>query len=190
MTDLSRRSFLAASAGTLASAWLLADAAGLVAAGEHAARATRAIPPLPFEFLTPADAADIEAAAAQIIPTDETPGAREARVVYFIDKSLATWGTSQRAPFRRGLGELRKRARAHGASSFAALTDAQQHAVMASLERDRHAFFFTLRGATLTGMLANPEHGGNHEKSGWKLIGFTDQFSWAPPFGWYDANDR
>jgi hypothetical protein len=126
----------------------------------------------------------------QIIPTDDTPGAREARVVYFIDKSLATWARDQRPPFRRAVAELRKRARVHGAASFAALTEAQQHGVIAALEKDRHQAFQTMRGATIAGMLSNPEYGGNHEKSGWKLIGFNDQFSWAPPFGWYDANVR
>jgi gluconate 2-dehydrogenase gamma chain len=38
-------------------------------------------------------------------------------------------------------------------------------------------------------MLSNPEYGGNFNKMGWKLIGFDDRFSWAPPFGWYDANE-
>ena len=37
------------------------------------------------------DAADIDAACAQIIPTDATPGAREAKVVYFIDTALNTF---------------------------------------------------------------------------------------------------
>lgn len=190
MTDISRRSFLTASGGALAGAWLLADTAHLIASGAHAARAGRAMPALPFEYLNAADAADIEAATSQIIPTDDTPGAREARVVYFIDKSLATWARDQRPRFRRAVAELRKRARVHGAASFAALTEAQQHGVIAAMEKDRHPSFQTIRGATIAGMLSNPEYGGNHDKSGWKLIGFNDQFSWAPPFGWYDANVR
>ena len=190
MTEISRRTFLAASGGAVAGAWLLADAAHLLASGAHAARAGRAVPPLPFEYLNAADAADLEAAASQIIPTDETPGAREARVVYFIDKSLATWAKDQRPRFRGAVTELRKRARAQGATSFAALAEAQRHAVMVALEKDRHEAFQAIRGATIAGMLSNPEYGGNHGKSGWKMIGFNDQFSWAPPFGWYDANDR
>ena len=35
-------------------------------------------------------AAEIEAIAARIIPSDATPGAREAGVVYFIDRALST----------------------------------------------------------------------------------------------------
>ena len=191
MSPLNRRAFLAASGGTLAAAWLATDVAKLLAAGAHAAQAGRAHPPLPFEYLTPQDAADLEAATSQIIPSDGTPGAKEARVVYFIDKGLATWQKEQRGDFTKGLRELRKRAAAQsGAGNFASLTDEQQHAVIAALEKDRHPFFFALRGATIVGMFANPEYGGNFDKSGWKLLGFVDQFSWAPPFGWYDANAR
>ena len=85
MPDISRRQFIAATGVTAASIWLTAEARDVIAAGVHAAQAKH------FEVLSDADAADIEAAAAQIIPSDGgTPGAREARVVYFMDQSLAT----------------------------------------------------------------------------------------------------
>jgi len=74
------------------------------------------------------------------------------------------------------------------AATFARLTADQQRDVIASLEKDKHPFFFMLRGATVTGMFANPEYGGNANKAGWKLIGFDDRFSWAAPFGWYDSH--
>src|SRR6478609_4458460 len=104
MTDLSRRQFLAASGTAAAAIWIAAQSRDLLAAGLHAAQATR------FEVLTPADAADLDAATAQIIPTDATPGAREARVVYFIDKSLATFAKDQRPAFEKIAKELRARA--------------------------------------------------------------------------------
>lgn len=190
VTSTNRRTFLAGAGGALAAAWLATDVAKLLAAGEHAAAAGRQDPPPPFEYFNAADAAEIEAATAQIIPTDDTPGAREARVVYFIDKGLATWQKDQRGAFRTGIAELRRRARQRGGSSFAALTADQQRDVIASLEQDRHAFFNALRGATIVGMFAHPDYGGNFGKAGWQMIGFADQFSWAPPFGWYDANAR
>ncbi|HJQ19404.1 MAG TPA: gluconate 2-dehydrogenase subunit 3 family protein [Gemmatimonadaceae bacterium] len=206
MTDLSRRGFLAAAGGTVAGAWLAADAGKLLEAGAHAAAAVRAAhdgatPAL--LYLTAAQAADLDAAASQIIPTDDTPGAHEAGVVYFIDKSLATFAADQRAAITSGLAELHARVAKAGATQegaprvkrtvpsaalFAALASDQQREIIASLERDKHPFFFELRGATITGLLANPEYGGNVDKTGWKLIGFVDRFSWAPPFGWYDAH--
>jgi gluconate 2-dehydrogenase gamma chain len=184
MPDISRRQFLAASGGAAASIWVAAEARDLFAAGLHAAKATR------FEVLSDADGADLEAAASQIIPSDGTPGAREARVVYFIDKGLAGFAKQQRPMFEKGLKDLRARvAKAHpGAKSFAALTSAQQIAVLTAMEKEKAPFFDTLRFATVAGMLANPEHGGNANKVGWKMIGFVDQFSWSAPFGWYDRN--
>lgn len=190
MSSSSRRSFLVGAGGTLAAAWLATDVAKLLAAGEYAAAAGRRNPLPPFEYLKPDEAADLEAAASQIIPSDDTPGAKEARVVYFIDKALATWQKDQRDTFRKGIGELRKRARRHGTATFAALDHAQQQTVMAALDTENHPFFFALRAATIVGMFANPEYGGNFDKSGWKLLGFVDRFSWAPPFGWYDADAR
>ena len=38
----------------------------------------------------------------------------------------------------------------------------------------------------MLGMFSHPVHGGNYQKIGWKLIGYVDQYSWAPPFGYYD----
>jgi hypothetical protein len=38
----------------------------------------------------------------------------------------------------------------------------------------------------MMGMFSNPSYGGNHQKSGWKMIGFEDRFAWSPPFGYYD----
>jgi gluconate 2-dehydrogenase gamma chain len=180
---LSRRGFLAA-AGSAAAAWLAFESRDLLAAGRHAAEAQA------FEYLSPRDAADIEAASSEIIPSDATPGAREARVVYFIDRTLATFGKDQREVFQKGVKELRTRAakRRPGTTSFAALPPADRTAVIASLEKDKHPFFDALRGATIAGMFANPEYGGNHDKVGWKLIGFDDRFSWGAPFGWYDRN--
>jgi len=185
MPDITRRQFIAATGVTAASIWLTAEARDVIAAGVHAAQAKK------FEVLTEADAAEIEAAAAVIIPSDGgTPGAREARVIYFIDKSLATFAKDQRKAFEDGAKELRRRAakKQRGATSFAALNNAQQIAVIADMEKDQKSFFNTLRGGTIAGMFANPEYGGNYNKAGWAVLGFNDQFSWAAPFGWYDRN--
>lgn len=181
---LSRREFLTAAGATAAGAWPRFDVHDLIAAAAHAQHART------FAVLSAADAADLEAAAAQIMPSDGTPGAREARVIYFIDRSLATFAKDQRDLFKNGAKELRSRAAKmqRGATSFAALPDAQQHAVITSLQKDQHEFFRPLRVATMAGMFANPEYGGNYGKAGWKLIGFDDRFSWQAPFGWYDRN--
>jgi gluconate 2-dehydrogenase gamma chain len=184
MPEISRRRFLAVAGTAAASVWIATEARELFAAGAYAAQAKK------FEVFSATDAADIEAATAQILPTDDTPGAREARVVYFIDRSLTTFAKGQKKTFIDGAKELRKRAAQiqPGAKTFAALPADKQIAVIASLEKDKHEFFRALRQSTIVGMLASPEYGGNFEKTGWKWLGFNDQFSWAAPFGWYDRN--
>jgi hypothetical protein len=37
------------------------------------------------------------------------------------------------------------------------------------------------------GYLSRPEYGGNHNQAGWKLIGFQDEMTFDPPFGYYDS---
>jgi HAMP domain-containing protein len=197
--DLTRRAFLA-TGGAFAAAWLIAPADKLAETARYVANVRLDAPP-PFANLTADEAADLDAAMSAIIPTDDTPGAHEARCVYFVDQALGTWAKDQAPAIRAGIAELRKRAaqgggstqagapaNANAAATFAALGADQRHDVIAALEKDQHPFFNNLRGATITGWLASPEHGGNYNKVGWKSIGFIDQFSWAPPFGWYDAH--
>src|SRR5689334_4475687 len=102
----SRRDFLAASATALASLWLTADPQEVHASLRHAAHVARATQPVAFDVFTPEEAADVEAIASQIIPTDDSPGAREAKVVYFIDHSLANWAAPTKEDFSKGLAEL------------------------------------------------------------------------------------
>ena len=183
MSQPSRRNFLKLTGSAAATIWL-ADLEAVRSAGLYASTADS------FLVLSPADATDIEAACAQIIPTDDTPGAREAKVVYFIDKALDTFARDRRTVMVDGARLLRTKAAAikRGTRTFADLPDDLQVAVLQSMEKDKVPFFEELRGATIAGMLASPEHGGNFEKIGWTLIGFEDRFVWTAPFGWYDRD--
>ena len=71
-------------------------------------------------------------------------------------------------------------------ATFLALTPNEQIDAIGELERLEPDVFRDLRGVTMTGMFAHPEHGGNFGKIGWRLIGYEDRYSWAPPFGYYD----
>jgi gluconate 2-dehydrogenase gamma chain len=137
-------------------------------------------------LLGAADAADVEALTSQIVPSDDTPGAREAGVTYFIDRALGSFFAHWRESFQGGLAQFQAAARAAhpGAPSFAALTGDQQIAFLHTV--DNMPFFDQARLLTLCGMFSNPSYGGNRDKLGWKLIGFEDQHIFEPPFGWYD----
>lgn len=191
MSDaVSRREFVAA-VGSLSAAWLLADLGERKEAIDHAAHAvTQAQPSL--SVFTREQATEIEAITSRIIPTDDTPGAREAGVVYFIDRGLSTWAKDQLPVFTQGLEKLPRdvAAKFAGQSRFSALTADQQDEVLRSIEQT--PFFGTLRFATLVGMFSLPSYGGNRDFTGWKLIGQAETMEYKPPFGWYDtpANRR
>jgi gluconate 2-dehydrogenase gamma chain len=177
----SRRQFLSRSLAGLGSAWLSTHWPEILAAHEHARRAAQTDPPAKFEFFTPEQAAEVEAVAAQIIPTDETPGAREARVIYFIDRALATFDSDKQELYIKGLRELQDQCRQRLPSSekFSSMTAAQKIDILKTIEKSE--FFEAVRVHTIAGFFANPEYGGNRDQIGWKLIGFEDQFSYEPP---------
>jgi gluconate 2-dehydrogenase gamma chain len=139
-----------------------------------------------FAYLQPAAAADIEALASAIIPSDETPGAKEAGVIFFVDRALATFDQDKRGLYRDGLAAAQHRCRDlfPQSASIAGLSAAQRHELAASIEKTE--FFEQLRTHTIIGFLATPEWGGNWGQVGWKLIGFEDTGAYQPPFGYYD----
>jgi gluconate 2-dehydrogenase gamma chain len=188
VSTLSRRNFVAALGTGAATVWLTAEARDLLAAGQRAAAAAQA--QTPFKILTADQAAELDAATSRIVPSDGTPGAREANIVRFIDESLAGYGKDQRDEVTKLVTDLRRLAaeRRKGTKSFATLSPVDQDAVIATMEKTKGSRFGLLRAVTVTGMFANPEYGGNANKNGWKLLGFDDHFSWAAPFGWYDRN--
>ena len=182
----SRRSFLAGSAAGLSSSWIASNWSGILAAQEHAQNAAVSAP-RKFEFFSPEQAAEVEAVAAQIIPTDDTPGARESGAVYFIDRALTTFDRERQVVYTQGLPNLQAKTRElfPNATKFSGLHAEQQTQVLKAIEKT--PFFAQVRTHTITGFLANPEYGGNQNEAGWKLIGFDGKFRYEPPFGYYDA---
>ncbi len=182
----SRRSFLLSSGGWLTGAWLAAHWPAIADAAQQAAEASSAAAPPGFKFLSAADAADIDAIAAQIVPGGATPGAREAHAVHFIDRALATFFSDWAADFRAGLTEFQSAFHASNPtlSSFAKTAPEAQIAHLKTI--DKTAFFDTVRTLTLLGMFCAPKYGGNFQGSGWRMMGFADQHAFTPPFGYYD----
>jgi gluconate 2-dehydrogenase gamma chain len=186
--DLSRRSLLQAIAAVMAAAatpigWPeVASAMGQAHVGPPAGGEQK------ISFLSAAEAADVEAVAAQIVPTDDTPGAREAGAVYFIDRALSSFFSQLAVDYRAQLAafQVGYRERYPTIRSFAALTSPQQIAYLNDV--DQTPFFNTTRLLTLLGMFALPAYGGNRDAVGWKLMGFEDHHVFHPPFGYYDRD--
>lgn len=164
----------------------LATTADLEAAWQHAHQMASSAAPK-FEYLAAGAASEIEAITSQIIPSDGTPGAREAGVIYFIDRALATWDSAQRERYTKGMQQLQVlRNRMFPASaSLASLKEEEIQPLIASIEKSE--FFDLLRRHTAQGFLGAPSYGGNRNGVGWAHIGFEDKMSFQPPFGYYDA---
>ena len=186
----SRRAFLVHSVTGLNAAWVTANLPGILAAQEHARQAAESGKLPRLEVFTPAQAAEIEAITAQIIPTDETPGAREARCVYFIDRALSTFARGSQPAYLEGLKNLQAKTEQlyPGTSKFSALTAEQQIKTLTAIEKT--PFFNLVRTHTVIGFFARPEHGGNYDQIGWKLIGYDPSLNHKPPFGYYDAQPQ
>ncbi len=182
-----RRFLLQASLGT-GSAWLAANWPGVLAAAKHAHQAAQTSPPPQFEFLTAEQAAEAEAIAAQIIPTDDMPGAREAGVVYFMDRALHTFASDQQKPFVDALAQVQAKTRElfPEVGKFSAGSAEQQVAIFKAIEET--PAFGLFRFATIAGFLCDPARAGNRNEIGWKLIGLDSRRVFQPPFGYYDKD--
>jgi gluconate 2-dehydrogenase gamma chain len=141
-----------------------------------------------LRFFNADEATTIDALVAQIIPTDETPGAREMGVVRFIDYALVGFLSPLAVSFRAGLTDFETNYRGHhaGSDGFATLSVDQQIQWMHQVEHT--PFFESLQQLTVLGALTMPEYGGNRNGLGWQLIGFEDLHAFTPPFGYYDRD--
>lgn len=183
----SRRQFVIRSVTGISVAWLTLHWPAILAAHDHAHAVAQSDTPVAFQFFSPDWALEIEAVTAQIIPSDETPGAREAKVVHFIDRALVTFERDKQATYTQGLKDLENKTKSlfPQAEKFSGLSQAQQVQLLEAIEQSE--FFELLRVHTIMGFLARPDYGGNQGEVGWKLIGFENKGVYSPPFGYYDA---
>ena len=143
-----------------------------------------------FQILDPATAGEIEAIAAQIIPSSiDGAGAREAGVIYFIDRALSTFAADDVDKYRTGMLELQQKRQElfPDSTAIAVLSDEQQQTLVRAIEASD--FFDLLRTHTVLGFLGNPSYGGNRGGVGWEQIGFDNRMAYQPPFGYYDAEE-
>ena len=184
--ELNRRTFLQGSGTFFGSTLLRAGLPALAAASQAACTARDE--GAAFETITNAEAREIIAVAARIIPTTDTPGATEAGAVYFFDKALGSFfadrlefGRMQLAEFQSGIA-----AAYPGAGLFSDLDEADQDAYLK--QHEQSPFFQGARMLTIFGVFGMAKYGGNRDDIGWKLVGMDGPpHAWSYPFGYYDA---
>ena len=200
-----RRQFLLQSAGAATIAWANAQWPSILAAAQHAQESAKSAGKPHFEVLTTEQARNVEAIAAQIIPSDDLPGAGEAGVVFFIDRALKTFASDMLPVYEKGLVEVNQLTtqKFPTVKTFADATPEQQENIMTILgerlnppaggaRRRRQIasadFVQTIWQHTIFGFLADPEAGGNRDYAGWKAIDRDPAHSFSPPFGFYDKD--
>ena len=177
----SRRKFLADTGALAAGSWLTLTMPVVVATAQTAC--SQRDQGSGFAYLDALDALDLEAIAEQIMPADDTPGASQAGVIWFIDQALGGFMQAQAEAVNSGLRSLN--GTLPDGLRFAELDPTRQTVVLQSHEQT--PFFQMMQFLTVVGMFAMPSYGGNRDKIGWALLGFEDRHSWQPPFGYYDA---
>jgi len=110
-------------------------------------------------FFSPSEYSVVERLTELIIPSDSTPGAKEAGVAEFVDFMVAH-DTEQQYPMRLGISWLNAHCERLFSRAFLALAEAQQISVLEPLEykaryrdgeEDGRKFFATIKELTVMG---------------------------------------
>lgn len=149
-----------------------------------------------LKALSPRESATIAAFCERLIPSDSTgPGAKEANVVRYIDRALAGDLAVFRGAYTAAVAAIDAYSqRKHGAAFVALAADKQDDILNdmdlnktttqdPSVERaagastadflpNAKAVFEMIRTHAVQGMFGDPEHGGNTNFVGWKLVRF------------------
>jgi len=136
----------------------------------------------PWRFFTLQEAQTTGAIAERIIPADQDPGATEAGVVNFIDLQLMGPYKRYRSSYRQGIKGLEQASLEQFRRGFTELSAENQDELLKQLEAGRITgedwktvsskdFFALVLSHTMQGFYGDPRHGGNRERSSWKMLG-------------------
>jgi gluconate 2-dehydrogenase alpha chain len=131
--------------------------------------------------LNPYEARTVAAVFERMFPPGrDWPGAVALGAVTFLDRALAGPDRDQREAYHLGLAALDRVARGGPGRGFPDCTPAEQDELVAGLEAaqlpgfhvpEQHAFFCQLRAHLQEGLFADPAHGGNRDRGGWRFLG-------------------
>ena len=169
-----------AAASSMASpAIIAADSAGSSSAQKSAQTSAQTIEAL--EVLTAEEAQVLEVICDCLIPSDEHgPGAREARAVHYIDRSLASHNAGDRQHYLVSLSAINDYARKTRGKAYHELIRDIQNSILLALQEGKipgcspssAGFFNMVRSDTIDGTFCDPYYGGNQNFVGWDLIAY------------------
>jgi gluconate 2-dehydrogenase gamma chain len=135
-----------------------------------------------WRFFADAEATVVKAIAEQIIPADQDAGARDANVVNYIDRQLASVFEKHQEIYRRGIAGVQQTSNMVFEDDFESLEWPQQTEVLKTLENGEaegsiwetvsaRSFFELVRDHTMQGFYGSPRHGGNRGFVSFRMIG-------------------
>ncbi len=135
--------------------------------------------------LSSRDRNTLRAALACVLPSDDGPGAKEARAGDYVERVLEeVLVEATRVRFLDGLGLLDSMAQRQYRRPFWRCRRRDQDEILASLQQIPHRltqqFLALLVHAALQGFLCDPVHGGNHDGLGWAYLGLPRTADPAP----------
>lgn len=185
---ISRRDLLkkagAAGAASVATPMAVLSVAGAASEASAQTVSQNAGPPRrqeALENMTAADADLLDAVLDRLIPSDEHgPGAREARVIHYIDRALGGALASSRPAYTAGLASLDHYAQSSRGRRFPDLSSADKDSVLKDVETSAATgfaggsarFFAMVLSHARQGMFGDPYYGGNANFVGWDLLGY------------------
>jgi len=138
----------------------------------------------PLLALSDQQARTVEALFERMFPADlASPGATDIGALTYIDRALAGAYRAHLVAYGTGLRAINHAAVARFGVPFSDCSVDNQDQIVRDLERgelveasdlspdDQRAFFDLLRSHLLEGLFADPVHGGNQAKLGWKVLG-------------------
>lgn len=123
----------------------------------------------------------LEGIIDRLIPSDEVgPGGREAGVLRYIDRSLATDYEAHRTTYAKGLAAIDDCSVQRFGQPFSSLPGTRQDVILRDFEQARarsryqgeSEFFELVRQHAIEGMFGDPSWGGNKDQIGWELLSY------------------
>jgi gluconate 2-dehydrogenase gamma chain len=155
-------------------------AAATVVAGEAACSSNKS----PWRFLRVHEARTLAAMCDCMIPPDSDPGAEWAEVVNYIDVQLCGPYRELRSSYREGIASLERTSQSRFGKTFSLLSTDAQTSLLQDLEKGNapkeiwaalspDKFFELVLAHTMQGYYGDPRHGGNRERTSWKMLGLS-----------------
>jgi len=134
-----------------------------------------------YLFFTPEEALCIIAFCEQIIPKDESPGATDAGVIFYIDRQLSGVFHYDRETYRIGIKNLQDYCSKKYGKPFENVVFDEQTKFLKTMESNQlnenewqqgnpSNFFNLVRSHTMQGFYGSPIHGGNKNYMSFEML--------------------